>query len=354
MKSVEKIVEELLKKACHFGASDIHLLPKENNVEIRFRVDGDIKVLQRISKQEAKQIIMHLKFLGSMDIGEKRKPQTGILVVNINGSLLSLRLATLPSIIEESMVIRIHPQQVITQIEKLSLFPSTTRKLLSLLHHSHGLMLFTGPTGSDKTTTLYSLLQAAKKDFTRNIITLEDPIERKSDEYFQMQVNEKAGLNYVTGLKAILRADPDIVMVGEIRDEETARIAVRAALTGHLVLSTLHSKNTKGALFRMLEFGIPKEELFQSLVAIVSQRLVKVKCPYCDGECDPNCLAQRKNRRLGVYELLYGKALDSIFNELREGVKEELQLQTINHELIKGYALGYIDYKSLDRSLLYG
>lgn len=351
--SVEKIVEQLLKKACHFGASDIHLLPKKDDVEIFFRIDGQLKFIQRISSDESKRIIMHLKFLGSMDIGEIRRPQTGILAVQINDILLSLRLATLPSIIDESMVIRIHPQQKITPIEKLSLFPSTTRKLLSLLHHSHGLMMITGPTGCGKTTTLYSLLQAAKKDIERNIITLEDPIERKSDEYFQVQVNEKAGLTYSTGLKAILRSDPDIVMVGEIRDEETAKIAVRAALTGHLVLTTIHSKNTKGALYRMLELGIPKEELFQAMVAIVSQRLVPVKCRFCEGECHPSCFVKRRNRRLGVYELLYGNALNSVINEFR-GIQDEAQFSTLNNQIIKGYALGYIDCNSLDRSMLYG
>lgn len=353
MSSVEKIVEYLLKKACYYGSSDIHLLPKINDVEIFFRIDGEIKLIQRISKKDAHRIIMHLKFLGSMDIGEKRIPQTGILDVTVDGILLSLRLATLPSILDESMVIRIHPQQTITPIEKLTLFPSTTRKLLSLLHHSHGLMLFTGPTGCGKTTTLYALLQAAKKDFKRNIITLEDPIERKSEEYFQVQVNEKAGLTYSTGLKAILRSDPDIVMVGEIRDEETAKIAVRAALTGHLVLSTIHSKDTKGALYRMIELGIVKEELFQSLVAIVSQRLVNIKCPFCEGECEALCLANRQNRRLGVYELLYGQALNSVINQIK-GTQEDFHLNTINEGLIKGYALGYIDQKALESSRLYG
>jgi competence protein ComGA len=353
MYSVEQTVEELLKRACHFGASDIHLLPKSKNVEVLFRIDGEVKLIQRISREEAQRIIMHLKFLGSMDIGEKRIPQTGILVVNINKMLVSLRLATLPSISDESMVIRIHPHQTITPIEKLSLFPSTTRKLLSLLHHSHGLMLFTGPTGCGKTTTLYSLLQAAKKDFTRNIITLEDPVERKSEDYFQVQVNEKAGLTYSSGLKAILRSDPDIVMVGEVRDEETAKIAVRAALTGHLVLTTIHSKNTKGALYRMIELGVPKEELFQSMVAVVSQRLVQIKCRFCENVCEPNCFVNRKNRRLGVYELLYGQSLNAVINEIK-GVHENYRLSTINDELIKGYALGYIDYRSLDRSFLYG
>lgn len=353
MKSVEKMVEELLKKACYYGASDIHLMPKNEDVEVLFRIDGVIKLMSKIPKNEALRMIMHLKFLGSMDIGEKRRPQTGMLLVKVKERLISLRLATLPTILDESMVIRLHPQEEITPIEELSLFPTTTRKLLSLLHHSHGLMLFTGPTGCGKTTTLYSLLHAAKNDFSRNIITLEDPIERKSDDYFQVQVNEKAGMTYSTGLKAILRSDPDVVMVGEIRDEETAKIAVRAALTGHLVLSTIHSKDTKGALYRMIELGIPREELFQSLVAIVSQRLVQIKCPFCIGDCEPNCLANRKIRRLGVYELLYGQTLLKVVNEIK-GKKEEYHFTTINEELVKGYALGFINQKVLERSLLYG
>jgi competence protein ComGA len=349
---IEDYGELLVTKAKNFGASDIHLLPKKDQFDIYFRLDGKLHLIQREKSEIIHRLISHFKFLGSMDIGEKRRPQSGTLTLKINDESVFLRLSTLPILNNESLVIRIHPQEKVIPLERLSLFPTERIKLLSLLKHSHGLLLFTGPTGCGKTTTLYALLQAAKENFSRSIITLEDPIEKRTEDIFQVQVNEKAGVTYSSGLRAILRHDPDVIMVGEIRDEETAHIAIRAALSGHLVLTTLHAKDTKGSLYRLLELGVQKEELFQSLVGVVSQRLVPIKCPFCKGECTPQCRSLRKIKRLSVYELLYGKTLRKVMNEIN-GKDEFYEIKTLNKQFIKGFALGYIDESVLERSLSY-
>jgi len=252
MISVEQFSEKLIEDACQLFASDIHIIPREKDSLIQFRIDEDMIDKHMIPKSYGERLISHLKFLASMDIGEKRRPQNGALTIKTNRQFVNLRLSTLPTVYDESLVIRILPQQSFQPLSKLSLFQDSTKKILSFLKHSHGLIIFTGPTGSGKTSTLYSLLHYTKQVFKRNIITLEDPVETKSEQVLQVQVNEKAGITYASGLKAILRHDPDIIMVGEIRDAETAKIAIRAAFTGHLVLSTMHTKDTKGAIYRLL------------------------------------------------------------------------------------------------------
>ena len=178
--------------------------------------------------------------------------------------------------------------------------------------------MFTGPTGSGKTTTMYALLEVIRKK-TRRIITLEDPVER-SDDVLQIQINEKAGLTYETGLKAILRHDPDIILVGEIRDEETAKIAIRASLTGHLVMTTLHTNDAKGAIIRFMDYGITRQEIEQSLLAVAAQRLVELKCPFCRGKCSTLCKSMRQVRQASIYELLYGYELKQALKKLVENV----------------------------------
>ena len=283
-----------------------------------------------------------------MDIGERRRPQNGALTVVNNAITISLRLSTLPTSYQESLVIRILPENSYHPLSQLSLFPQTTKKLFSLLKHSHGLIIFTGPTGSGKTTTLYSLLHETKKVFNRNIISLEDPIEKKSKDVLQVQVNEKAGITYASGLKAILRHDPDIIMVGEIRDAETAKIAVRASLTGHLVLTTMHTRDSKGAIYRLLEFGVSLQEIEQTLIAIAAQRLVDLTCPYCEGKCTPLCKKLRHTRRAGVYELMSGSALTSALKEAR-GEKTTYRYQKLRDVIKKGIALGYLYPDALER-----
>ncbi len=348
LSEIEQLGDQLIEDAWSMSASDIHFVPKINDAMVQYRLDSDLFTKQTIAKDVCERLISHYKFLAGMDIGERRRPQNGAITVNLKGITINLRLSTLPTPYNESLVIRILPETPTYSLANLSLFPTMTTKLLSLLKHSHGLIIFTGPTGSGKTTTLYSLLHATKKLFNRNIITLEDPIEKRSEDVLQVQVNEKAGITYAHGLKAILRHDPDIIMVGEIRDSETAKIAVRAALTGHLVLSTMHTRDTKGAIFRLLEFDVSLQEIEQTLIAVAAQRLVDLTCPYCEGKCTPLCKKYRKVRRVGVYELLSGHALTEVMKEAR-GEKGDYHYEKLRDVIKKGIALGYLYPDALER-----
>jgi competence protein ComGA len=301
-----------------------------------------------IPKEECDRLISHLKFTASMDIGERRRPQSGAFTLTIEGKLIGFRLSTLPAKFSESLVIRILPQQEQIPFFQISLFPNSSQKLLALLKHAHGLIIFTGPTGSGKTSTLYSLLHETSHLYNRNVITLEDPIEKNCDTVLQVQVNEKAGMSYTTGLKAILRHDPDIIMVGEIRDAETAEIAVRASLTGHLVLSTMHARDAKGAIFRLLEFGVNWLEIEQTLVAVTAQRLVELTCPFCKGECSPFCYSQRKVKRASVFELLTGRTLSAVLREAK-GIESNYHYPTLKDVIKKGIALGFIKETEYER-----
>ncbi|WP_181294714.1 ATPase, T2SS/T4P/T4SS family, partial [Heyndrickxia sporothermodurans] len=196
-------------------------------------------------------------------------------------------------------------------------------------------------TGSGKSTTMYTLVEHCSNQLKRNVITLEDPVEQQNSSFLQVQVNEKAGITYSTGLKAILRHDPDIIMVGEIRDSETAKIAIRAALTGHLVLSTLHTRDAKGAIYRLLEFGVQWHEIEQTLIAVTAQRLVKLKCPFCGNVCSPYCLNYFKKNRTAVYEMISGKTLKNVLTEAN-GNRIKTKYKTLREIIRKGIALGYI------------
>jgi competence protein ComGA len=347
MNTIEQFTDRLLKEACSLRVSDIHIVPRKRDAIVQYRIDGVLSVKEVMTKEMCERLISHFKFLADMDIGERRRPQSGAMEMEIGGVTLSLRLSTLPTVYDESLVIRLLPQDSLLPLSNLSLFPNTTKKLLSFLNHSHGLIIFTGPTGSGKTTTLYTLLNVCKNKFNRNIITLEDPIEKRTENVLQVQVNEKAGITYATGLKAILRHDPDVIMVGEIRDSETARIAVRAALTGHLVLTTMHTKNAVGAIYRLLEFDVSLQEIEQTLLAVTAQRLVDLKCPFCEGECSPFCREQRNVRRVGVYEVLYGEALVKAIQEAR-GEKVIYRYETLRDVIKKGIALGYLPLRTIE------
>ncbi|ALC81611.1 MULTISPECIES: competence type IV pilus ATPase ComGA [Bacillus] len=353
MYEIETLSDRLIDEACKLRASDIHIVPREKDAVVHYRIDDDLIRMKKMKREESHRLISHFKFLASMDIGERRKPQNGSLSVKREDASVHLRLSTLPTVYDESLVIRVLPQERIPPLNKLSLFSSSTAKILSLLNHSHGLFLFTGPTGSGKSTTLYSLIRYAKENFNRNIITLEDPVETKSEDILQVQVNEKAGITYASGLKAILRHDPDMIILGEIRDAETAKIAIRAALTGHLVLSTMHTKDAKGAIYRLLEFGIKLSEIEQTLIAVAAQRLVDLRCPYCtEKPCSVYCKLLRNTRRASVYELLYGKSLSLCMKEA-QGEHAVHHYVTLKRLMQKGVALGYLTDKTYFRWVLH-
>ncbi|NCU17878.1 competence type IV pilus ATPase ComGA [Pallidibacillus pasinlerensis] len=345
--TIEEKALSILKDALSQNATDIHIIPKSKYTQVLFRLSNRFLPFQQLPSDEADRLITYLKYRAEMDIGERRRPQNGSFEVEYNGVKVGLRISTLPSYFMESLVIRLLPQNNSFPFYRLSLFPKQTKLLYSLVQKAHGLVLLTGPTGSGKTTTLYSLLEHCTKSLQRNVITLEDPIEKSNEEFLQIQVNEKAGITYSTGLKAILRHDPDIIMVGEIRDAETAKIAVRAALTGHLVLSTMHAKNAKGALYRLIEFGCNWYDLEQSIVAVTAQRLVELVCPFCKQECHPLCPRFYQSRAV-VYEILFKNALKEALLEMK-GYKMKTSYPTLQKEILKGISLGYIKEEEYNR-----
>lgn len=347
--SIEKVANLLMEQAIKLNATDIHIIPRQEDYLTQFRLYGRLTPHRPIPVKIGERLVSHFKFMASLDIGEKRKPQSGSFQLSIPHHKTSLRISTLPTAnSKESLVIRILSNKQTFSIDQMSLFPNSAKKLMSLLMHSHGLLLFTGPTGSGKSTTMYTLVEKCANRDLRNVITLEDPVEIKNEHFLQVQVNEKAGITYSNGLKAILRHDPDIIIVGEIRDKETAEIAVRAAMTGHLVLSTLHTRDAKGAIYRLLEFGIKQNELEQTLVGITAQRLVTLICPFCGEHCSKYCPHYHEKRRAAVYELLYGKSLKHVLDEAG-GNYIPYQYFTLKETLRKGIALGYISKQEYNR-----
>ncbi|MGE8204503.1 competence type IV pilus ATPase ComGA [Heyndrickxia sp. NPDC080065] len=340
--TIEKIADLLLGQALKLNATDVHIIPRQEDYHVQFRFNGRLSPYRDLSTEIGDRLISHFKFMASMDISERRKPQSGSFHLFVQQKKTSLRISTLPTALsKESLVIRILPQDHSLTIDEISLFPTSTKKLKALLMHSHGMIIFTGPTGSGKTTTMYALVEHCSNQLMRNVITLEDPVEQQNGSFLQVQVNEKAGITYSTGLKAILRHDPDIIMVGEIRDSETAKIAIRAALTGHLVLSTLHTRDAKGAIYRLLEFGVNWHDIEQTLIAVTAQRLVTLRCPFCGESCSPYCANYQNRNRTAVYELLVGKTLKTVMNEAR-GERMNLRYKTLKEMIRKGIALGYL------------
>lgn len=278
---VIRMVNSILSQAVQGRCSDIHMEPQEGDMRIRFRVDGELYEVLHIPKASEPAVVSRLKIMAGMDIAEKRVPQDGRFALNMEGREIDFRVSTLPTTYGEKVVLRILDRaNALTRIEQLGLTPQNQEKLLRLAKRPHGMLIVTGPTGSGKTSTLYALLNEINS-IDKNIITLEDPVEYTLAGINQVQINVKAGLTFASGLRSVLRQDPDIIMVGEIRDNETAELAVKAALTGHLVLSTLHTNSAAGTVARLLDMGIEGFLLSSSLIGIVSQRLVRKLCTNC-------------------------------------------------------------------------
>ncbi|WP_292657737.1 GspE/PulE family protein [Nitratifractor sp.] len=278
---VIKLVNSLFFQAIKKGASDIHIESHERKGEVRLRVDGVLKKHLELDRRIVTLVINRIKVISNLDISEKRLPQDGRTQISISGRTLDVRVSILPTYHGERVVMRILMQsEHIPSLPSLGFTDKITSAFYHLLAHSHGMILVSGPTGSGKSTTLHSFLQhIASPD--KNIITIEDPVEYNADNINQIQVNEKVGLTFAQGLRSILRQDPDVVMVGEIRDQETARIAVQASLTGHLMLSTLHTNDATSALTRLMDMGIEGYLLSSTLLGVLAQRLVRKLCPHC-------------------------------------------------------------------------
>jgi type IV pilus assembly protein PilB len=284
---VVRIVNLLLVEAINERASDIHLEPRRTHMEVRYRIDGELQHVRNIPRNLMAACISRVKVMADMDIAERRVPQDGRITVKVEGRQVDLRVSTLPIRYGERVVMRVLDRdRSIRQLNELGFSPRNLMTFRWLLQQPNGIILVTGPTGSGKTTTLYAALRELQTT-TRNIITCEDPIEYELEGINQSNVNEKAGLTFAVQLRAILRQDPDVILVGEIRDQETAEIACRAAMTGHLVLSTLHTNDAVSAIPRLMDMGVEPFLISSSLVGVVAQRLVRVICSHCKQEYEP-------------------------------------------------------------------
>jgi len=278
---IVKLLDLLIKQAIKMRASDIHIEPFANNLRIRYRIDGDLKEISNLPKAAHSPLITRIKIIGNMDIADKRVPQDGRIENRIDDKIIDMRISTIPTIYGEKVVLRLLDRDnfLLTKSE-IGFTDKNYESFNRLIHQPFGMILITGPAGSGKTTTLYAILEELNK-IEKNIITIEDPVEYKLDGINQIQINPKAGLTYASGLRAILRQDPDIIMIGEIRDSETAKIAIRAAVTGHLVLTTLHTKDSSSAITRLIDMGIEPYLVSAAVAGVVSQRLVKKLCNHC-------------------------------------------------------------------------
>ncbi len=342
-----RLLNALLMEAAKEKASDIHIEPYEKSVDVRFRVDGILSKVLSPPKIIHDALISRIKIVAGLDIAEKRLPQDGRIQLLVGGKNIDIRVSIIPTALGERAVLRLLDRQSgMLGLEKLGLADSLLDSLKTALARQNGIILVTGPTGSGKTTTLYaSLLRLNTED--RNIITVEDPVEYQLSGIGQMQVNPKIGLTFAAGLRSILRQDPDIMMVGEVRDLETAEIAVHASLTGHLVLSTLHTNDAPGAATRLIDMGIEPFLVASSLVCVLAQRLVRVICPLCRESYTPSseelsylgidpppselyrgkgctkCLGKGYSGRTGIYELL------EITPDIRTMIAERKDAQAI-------------------------
>lgn len=346
---IEMKTRLVLSEALQYGASDVHFIPRERGSIIRFRVDGRLLDVEKLPYATITKLIAHLKFISGMDIGERRRPQTRSLEMTLYHQLVFMRISTFPSSTFETLVLRLIPQKHSKSLDQLSLFPSQIAELHQLIQKPDGLIIVCGPTGVGKTTTLYSLLEKRTEFVNENIITLEDPVEQRQPHFLQMEINEKAGVTYATGLRSLLRHDPDLIMLGEVRDVETAQMAVRAALTGHLVLTSLHSSSAKGALKRLHDLGISKADLKDVVQGVVAQKLIEILCPFCGENCQLQCRKRRARRRAAIYEILVEDELTTCLGNLDELTEIPFPRKTLNDWTKKAIALGYISAKEWNR-----
>ncbi|MGD8558470.1 MAG: ATPase, T2SS/T4P/T4SS family [Gammaproteobacteria bacterium] len=355
-KPIVRLVDNVITDAIHRNASDIHIRPEEHTVDLIFRIDGTLVNIRSFSKHILSAVVSRIKILGGMDISERRMPQDGRFRVNFRRSLIDLRISVMPTVQGESVVIRIlNTQAGLKSVEQLGFSEHDKFLFTDLLHKSYGVILVTGPTGCGKSTTLYAALSEIKQSNV-NIITIEDPVEYRLGGIQQLQVHSSIGFTFARALRNILRHDPDVVMVGEIRDEETGKIAVESALTGHLVLSTLHTNDSAGSITRLMEMGIESYLVRSAVLGVLAQRLVRRNCPHCidvedvaDGlrellgvdksevfykgrGCD-ECNHTGYKGRLAVYELL--PITESVRKIITEGVSaDEIHKQAVKNGMV--------------------
>ncbi len=296
---VVRLVNLMLVQAVRQGASDVHVEPQEDRVRIRYRIDGTLYGVMTAPKHVQAATTSRIKIMANMNIAERRAPQDGRIELRVDNREIDLRVSSVPTVFGEKVVMRILDKRAaLVGVDRLGLLGPDLPRFESLIAKPYGIILITGPTGSGKTTSLYAILNRLNKTDV-NIITVEDPVEYQLAGISQVQINPKAGLTFATGLRSFLRQDPDIIMVGEIRDEETARIAIHAALTGHLVLSTLHTNDAPGAVARLADMGVEPFLVSSSVIGVVAQRLVRVLCPQCREAYTPPVEVLERYRLIG-------------------------------------------------------
>lgn len=329
--STENMIErksfQLLEKAILQEATDIHLVPLAESYEVSFKKESKLERSGTLPPQLAGRMISFYKYLSSLDISDRRKPQSGSFHKQMHGQNYSFRVSTIPSIhMRESVVIRLQRHDRIISLDELSIEKRWAEDLRRAASEQQGLVLLTGPTGCGKTTTIYALTAHCAHHLERHVITLEDPVENNHSHLLQIQVNEQAGISYSAGLKAILRHSPDVIMIGEIRDRETAQTAVQASLTGHLVFSTVHSKDPIGCIYRMMDFGISPEELRQTIVCISAQRLIRTA----------------SGKMGAVFEIMQGEKLDQMMEAIIQGERIEIPKEDKVEALVRKYCLAHV------------
>lgn len=317
---VIRLINAILSEAIKDGASDIHIEPYEENLAVRFRVDGILKEKLNPSSRIAPLLNARIKVMSNLDIAERRMPQDGRMSLKLGEKWIDIRVSTLPSSFGERLVLRLLDKaDASLDLRELGMSDEMTKDYLDQLKSTSGIILVTGPTGSGKTTTLYSGLNYLN-DQTRNILTVEDPIEYALEGIGQTQVNNKVGLSFAKGLRAILRQDPDVVMVGEIRDKETAETAIQASLTGHLVLSTIHTNDAVGAITRLVDMGVEPYLLASSVKMVIAQRLVRKISD-----------EQKLSGRIGIFEMI------KIDNDIKKLINENIDEDSIRNNAFKKY-----------------
>ncbi|MBU2595981.1 MAG: type II secretion system ATPase GspE, partial [Planctomycetes bacterium] len=354
---VIRLVNDILFRALQLRASDIHVHPYEGKIQIRYRIDGILYDTLSLNRNVLSLVVSRIKVMAGMDIAERRMPQDGRCSVRLGNREIDLRVSTVPTSYGERCVLRLLDKSTgLFSLAELGMLEDDMKVFDSLLDRSHGVIFVTGPTGSGKSTTLYAALNRMNA-VQKNIITIEDPIEYQLEGISQMQVATRKGMTFVTALRHVLRQDPDVIMVGEVRDEETARMAIQSSLTGHLVFSTLHTNDSAGAISRLLDLGVEPYLVSSSLVAVLAQRLVRKICPECKERYEP---AEHELRELGIgdrgsVEFYAGAGCSKCFNtgyKGRTGIYELMLLDEQIREMVNvRQTAGVIKQKAIEKGL---
>lgn len=341
---ITKLVSSIISGAIDARASDIHIEPQSSDVKVRYRIDGTLRPAIDMPMSAHLEVVSHIKIMADMDISERRVPQDGHMASQHDGKEYDLRVSTLPAVGGEKIVIRILDKDVDRWlIDEIVTSPDDNKKFRTLLENPYGMLLLTGPTGCGKTTTLYSILQLLNTP-ERNIVTVEDPVEYRLEGITQVQVKPVAGRTFALALRSIVRQDPDIILIGEIRDLETAEIAISAALTGHLVLSTLHTNDAAGAISRLINLGIPSFLVVSALLGTVAQRLIRSNCSKCKESYEPSedelrCLFGKSQRDKKI-KLYRGAGCNGCYKTGYHGRKSIYEILSISAEIRRIVAHG--------------